>query len=62
MGWLAVNELKAVVGMLSWLQGRWLKNEVEIEAPVKLILTAAAVLAVVIWELTKKACGEKVKK
>ena len=64
-GWLVVDKLKAVLGMLSLAVGAMAEHVVEREEeaiPVKLILTVVAVLAVVVWEITKKACGTKVKK
>ena len=51
--------------MLSLAAGAMAEEVVEIDEkaiPVELILTVVAVLAVVVWEITKKACGTRVKK
>ena len=64
-GWWVVDKLKAVIGMLSLAAGAMAEDAVNIDEesiPVELILTVVAVLAVVVWEITKKACGTKVKK
>ena len=64
-GWLVVDKLKAVIGMLSLAAGAMAEEVVEIDEEsilVELILMVVAVLAVVVWEITKKACGTKVKK
>ncbi|CAJ1403533.1 unnamed protein product, partial [Effrenium voratum] len=56
-GWLVVDKLKAVIGMLSLAAGAMAEEVVEIDEesiPVELILTVVAVLAVVVWEITKK--------
>ena len=52
-GWLAVDKLKAVVGMLSLVAVAKAEDGEEPEL---------AILVVVIWELTNKACGLGMKK
>ena len=64
-GWLAVDKLKAVVGMLSLVAVAKAEDgeEPELEGvSLEVILTVIAILVVVIWELTKKACGLGMKK
>ena len=64
-GWLAVDKLKAVVGMLSLVAVAKAEDgeEPELEGvSLEVILTVIAILVVVIWELTKKACGVGMKK
>ncbi|CAJ1385674.1 unnamed protein product [Effrenium voratum] len=56
-GWLAVDKLKAVVGMLSLVAVAKAEDgeEPELEGvSLEVILTVIAILVVVIWELTKK--------